>query len=126
MKAESTLSLASDRPHWSNAVPFLLVHVACFGAFLVPFEAWYVGLAVGLYYVRMFGVTAGYHRYFSHRTFKTSRVVQFLLALFANTTAQKGVLWWAAHHRRHHKLSDQPGDLHAPRYGFWWSHARTF
>ena len=97
MKAEKALPLAppaaSDRPHWTNAVPFLLVHVACLGVFLVPFEGWYVGLAVGLYYVRMFGVTAGYHRYFSHRTFKTSRVFQFLLAWLAMSSGEKGVLW---------------------------------
>jgi stearoyl-CoA desaturase (delta-9 desaturase) len=80
-------------------------------------------LAVVLYYVRMFGVTAGYHRYFSHRTFRTSRVMQFLLAVLAESSAQKGVLWWAAHHRTHHKLSDQPGDVHSAKLdGFWWSH----
>jgi stearoyl-CoA desaturase (delta-9 desaturase) len=60
------------------------------------------------------GVTAGYHRYFSHRTYKTSRVFQFLLAFLAETTAQKGVLWWASHHRNHHKHSDQVGDTHSP------------
>lgn len=96
MKAEKALPLsspeASERPRLTTGVPFLLVHVACLGVFLVPFEAWYVGLAVGLYYVRMFGVTAGYHRYFSHRTFKTSRVFQFLLAWLAMSSGEKGVL----------------------------------
>ena len=70
----------------------------------------------------MFFVTAGYHRYFSHRSYRTSRVFQFVLALCSVSVGQKGVLWWAAHHRRHHRLSDRPGDVHSPREGFWWSH----
>jgi stearoyl-CoA desaturase (delta-9 desaturase) len=78
---------------------------------------------MALYFVRMFFVTAGYHRYFSHRSFKTSRVMQFLFAFGAQTSAQKGVLWWASHHRVHHKLSDQPGDVHSAKLdGFFWSH----
>ncbi len=76
-----------------------------------------------LYFVRIFGMAAGYHRYFSHRTFKTSRVGQAVLALLAQSTAQKGVLWWAAHHRAHHKYSDRPGDPHSPTLnGFWYAH----
>jgi len=76
-----------------------------------------------LYAVRMFGVTAGYHRYFSHRAFKTSRVGQFLLAFLAQSSSQRGVLWWAAHHRIHHKHADTPADVHSPvREGFWYAH----
>jgi stearoyl-CoA desaturase (delta-9 desaturase) len=74
------------------------------------------------YYLRMAATTIGYHRYFSHRTFKTSRVFQFLLAFAAETSAQKGALWWAAHHRDHHRYSDMEGDIHSPKKGFWWSH----
>jgi stearoyl-CoA desaturase (delta-9 desaturase) len=71
----------------------------------------------------MFGVTGGYHRYFAHRSYKTSRVFQFVLAFLAQSSAQKGALWWAAHHRVHHALSDQPGDIHSAKLdGFWWSH----
>jgi stearoyl-CoA desaturase (delta-9 desaturase) len=71
----------------------------------------------------MFGITAGFHRYFSHRTYKTSRVFQFVLAWLGTTSAQKGVLWWSAHHRDHHKFSDQPEDLHSPlQKGLWWAH----
>jgi stearoyl-CoA desaturase (delta-9 desaturase) len=114
---------AVDRPDLATAIPFLLVHLASFSAFLVPFKGWYVGLAVGLYYLRMFGITAGYHRYFSHRSYKTSRVFQFLLACLAMSSSQKGVLWWAAHHRTHHRYSDQPQDVHSPvQRGFWWAH----
>jgi stearoyl-CoA desaturase (delta-9 desaturase) len=80
-------------------------------------------LCIALYLPRMFFVTGAYHRYFSHRSYRTSRWFQFVLALGATMTAQKGVLWWAAHHRAHHKFSDEPGDLHsAKRDGFWWSH----
>src|SRR4029077_6460821 len=82
-----------------------------------------LALAVGVYFVRMFVVTAAYHRYFSHRSFKTSRWFQLVLALGAQSAAQKGVLWWAAHHRRHHKHSDTPQDIHSVRQrGFWYSH----
>jgi stearoyl-CoA desaturase (Delta-9 desaturase) len=127
VKAEKALPLspaASDRPYLANGIPFFLVHLAaCIGVFLVPFEGWYVGLAVGLYYVRMFGVTAGYHRYFSHRTYKTSRAFQFLLAWLAMSSGEKGVLWWAAHHRKHHREADQPEDVHSPvQRNLWWAH----
>ncbi len=81
-----------------------------------------LALALAMYAWRMFFVTAGNHRYFSHRSYRTSRVFQFVLALGGVATGQKGMLWWAAHHRRHHRFSDRPGDAHSPREGFWWSH----
>lgn len=104
--------------------PFLGVHVVAIVGVAVTGLSWKgFALAIGLYYLRMFGVTAGYHRYFSHRTFRTGRVFQFLLAWLAVSSTQKGVLWWAAHHRKHHKESDKPGDLHSmARDGFFWSH----
>lgn len=107
-----------------TTIPFYLIHVAAIvGVALVGFSWAGLAAAIGLYYARMFFVTSGYHRYFAHRSFKTSRVFQFLLAFGGSTAAQKGVLWWAAHHRNHHKFSDQPGDLHSPvQDGFWWSH----
>jgi stearoyl-CoA desaturase (delta-9 desaturase) len=75
----------------------------------------------------MFFLTAGFHRYFAHRTFKTSRAFQVVLAVGGTLAAQKGVLWWAANHRIHHRYADQPGDIHSPRQrGFWWSHAGWF
>lgn len=106
-----------------RAIPFFAVHVACFGAFFVEFKWWYLLLTLVMYYSGMFFVTAGYHRYFSHKSFKTSRWFQFFLAFMAMSSAQKGVLWWAAHHRHHHKYSDTPEDIHSPTQGgFWWSH----
>src|SRR6266852_5142663 len=88
-----------------HSLPFFAVHVACLAAFFVGFRWSYLIVCLALYYVRMFFVTAGYHRYFSHRSFKTSRVFQFLIAFMAMTSSQKGVLWWAAHHRHHHRHS---------------------
>ena len=107
-----------------KSIPFFAVHVAAVvGVCLLGWSWRGLALAVGLYYVRMFFVTAGYHRYFSHRTFKTSRPMQLLLAIGAMTSSQKGVMWWAGHHRIHHKHSDQPGDVHsALREGLFWSH----
>ena len=124
--APNTATVQPEPPEdiiYPATVPFLLVHLAAFAAIWtgVTVEAVLVGVA--LYVIRMFAVTAGYHRYFSHRTFQTSRLGQFLLAFLAQTTAQRGVLWWASKHRHHHRYSDSPQDVHSPRHhGFWYSH----
>lgn len=100
-----------------------LLHLSPLLIILVGFSWQGVALCVASYALRMFGVTAGYHRYFSHRSFKTSRVGQFLLAFLAQTSLQKGVLWWASHHRYHHWHSDKPTDVHSPKqHGFWYAH----
>jgi len=111
-------------PPWSwQSLPFVLMHVTPLLAFAVPFSWSLVGLCLAMYAVRMFAMTGGYHRYFSHRTYKTSRTFQFLLALVGTTALQKGPLWWAAHHRHHHRYSDQPNDVHSPGLqGFLWAH----
>lgn len=108
---------------YPSAVPFLLVHLGCAAAIWTGITWPAVALCVGLYWLRMFAVTAGYHRYFSHRAFSTSRAFQFVLACLAQSTAQKSVLWWAAKHRHHHLHSDTPEDVHSPRHsGFFYSH----
>ncbi|MEM7436307.1 MAG: acyl-CoA desaturase [Myxococcota bacterium] len=99
---------------WRKAIPFILSHLAVFGAIWSGVTWQAVTLCVVLFFVRVWAITAGYHRYFSHRTYKTSRAMQFVLAVLAQSSSQKGVLWWASHHRVHHKLSDQPGDVHSP------------
>jgi stearoyl-CoA desaturase (delta-9 desaturase) len=105
------------------ALGFLLVHVAALGVFVLGFSWVGVALCLGSYALRMFAITAGFHRYFSHRTYRLGRVSQFLLAFLGQTAAQKGVLWWASNHRHHHKYSDRPEDSHSPvQRGFWWSH----
>ena len=104
------------------AVRFWLLHLAALAVLVVPFSPSMLGWFAGSYLLRMFGVTAGYHRYFSHRSYKLGRGAQFLMALLAQSAGQKGVLWWAAHHRDHHRHADTPRDVHTPRAGFWWSH----
>jgi len=105
------------------SVSFFLLHLAALAVFWVPFSWGLVALLAVTYLVRMFAITAGYHRYFSHRAFRMGRVPQFILAFLAQTSAQKGVLWWAAHHRDHHRHSDTPKDIHSPiAQSFWWSH----
>lgn len=113
-----------DRMHWMMSTPFFLVHLGAVAVLFFAEWSWHAwGIVLASYVLRMFGVTGGYHRYFSHRTYKTSRVFQFVLALVAMSSTQKGVLWWAAHHRHHHRFSDEDNDVHSmKKRGFWWSH----
>jgi stearoyl-CoA desaturase (delta-9 desaturase) len=113
-EAKRQPSSPSRVAQWRRAWIFVLSHLAVLGAFWSGVTWQAVVLCFVLLFVRLWGVTAGYHRYFSHRTYKTSRAFQFFLAVLAQSSSQKGVLWWAAHHRVHHKLSDQPGDVHSP------------
>ena len=114
----------SDAPQWMLSIPFWGMHVAALaGIIWLGVSPSGILLSLACYVVLIFGVTAGYHRYFSHRTYKTSRVFQFVLAVLAEMSVQKGVLWWAAHHRRHHKYSDLPNDVHSMKLdGFYYSH----
>ena len=108
---------------YPSAVPFLLVHLGCLAAIWTGVTWPAIALCVTLYWLRMFAVTAGYHRYFSHRAYATGRAFQFVLAFLAQSTAQKSVLWWAAKHRHHHLHSDTQDDVHSPRHkGFLYSH----
>jgi stearoyl-CoA desaturase (Delta-9 desaturase) len=117
-------SKAGSDNKWLVPVPFVLLNLSVLFVFVVGVSWIAVAVAVALYVVRMFGITAAYHRYFSHRTYKASRPVQFALAFLGNTAAQRGPLWWAAHHRHHHATSDTPEDTHSPiqEGGFWNSH----
>jgi stearoyl-CoA desaturase (delta-9 desaturase) len=111
-----------ERINWATSVPFFLIHVLCFGAVFTGVSAKALGLCAVLYLGRMWFITAGYHRYFSHRSYKLGRVMQFVMAFGGGTAVQKGALWWAAHHRHHHRASDTEDDVHSPQKGFWWSH----
>jgi stearoyl-CoA desaturase (delta-9 desaturase) len=112
-----------DRVDLVRVMPFVILHLACFAVIWVGWSPFAVWTAVALYFIRMFAVTGIHHRYFSHKTYSTSRVGQFFLALWAGTTVQRGSLWWAYHHRHHHQHSDDPEDAHSPHvHGFIWSH----
>lgn len=113
---------AGEKINWLSSIPFFIVHLMPFCAIFTGVSWFDIGLCIFLYYARMFFVTAGYHRYFSHRSYKLNRVMQFIMAFMAGTCAQKGPLWWASHHRQHHRYSDTEKDIHSPIRGFWWSH----
>lgn len=123
--AESVES-AEDGIDWLRVIPFLVLHLACLAVFFVGISAVAVLMALALYLIRMFAITAFYHRYFAHKSFKTTRPVQFLFALIGASATQRGPLWWAAHHRQHHRHADQPADPHSPKQGFFWSHMGWF
>jgi stearoyl-CoA desaturase (delta-9 desaturase) len=114
---------ANEKIAWAKNIPFLLVHLMPFGILWTGMR-WSDALwCVGLYYVRMFFITAGYHRYFGHRAYKLGRLAQFVMAFGGGTAVQKGALWWASHHRLHHRYSDTAEDVHSElRKGFFWSH----
>jgi len=117
----------ADRIDWLRATPFILLHLACLAVVRVGISAVALEVAAGLYVVRMFALTGFYHRYFSHRTFRTSRATQFIFALLGASCVQRGPLWWAAHHRIHHRHADTALDPHSPTLtGFLWSHAGWF
>src|SRR5258708_1877470 len=99
---------------YPGAIPFVLVHLVCVAAIWTGITWQAVAICIALYWVRMFAIGAGYHRYFSHRAFSTSRAFQFMLALLSQSSAQKSVLWWAAKHRHHHLHSDTERDVHSP------------
>ena len=108
---------------YPSTIPFIIVHLTCFAAIWAGVTAEAVAIGVGLYWLRIFAIGAGYHRYFSHRAYETSRAFQFVLAALAQSTSQKSVLWWAANHRDHHLHSDTELDVHSPRQtGFIYSH----
>jgi stearoyl-CoA desaturase (delta-9 desaturase) len=111
-----------ERVNWISSVPFLLFHLVPLLAIITGVTLKAVLLGVVLFYGRMFFITAGYHRYFSHRSYKMGRAAQFVMAFGGGAAAQKGALWWAAHHRDHHRNSDTEADIHSPQRGFWWSH----
>ena len=115
--------LAENRIDYVRSLPFFGLHLACLLVLLTGASWKTLFLCLFLYVIRMFGITAGYHRYFAHKTYQTSRLFQFLMAWLGCSALQKGPLWWASHHRRHHQHSDQEGDVHSPEHrGFWWSH----
>src|SRR4051812_1663306 len=125
--AASREGVAAERIDWLRVIPFITLHAACIGVIWVGVSPVALGVAAALYALRMFALTGFYHRYFSHKAFKTSRPMQFLFALIGAMCVQRGPLWWAAHHRNHHRHADTAQDIHSPlRRGFLWSHMGWF
>jgi stearoyl-CoA desaturase (delta-9 desaturase) len=127
-RSQESVAQTSDSPY--ALVPHLPtvvywgIHALCIAVLWTPPTAGLLVLLGLTFWTRMFFVTGGYHRYFSHKTYKTSRVFQFVIALFGTMAVQKGPLWWAGIHRLHHRYSDEPSqDPHTPLDGFWYSHA---
>jgi len=124
---EAVPETEARRIDWPRALPFIGLHLACLGVLWVGVSWFAIAVALVLYALRMFAITGFYHRYFSHKAFRTSRPVQFLFAVLGASSAQRGPLWWAAHHRQHHRASDTPDDPHSPKqHGFWYSHMGWF
>ncbi len=116
-------STLPEKINWQRTLPFLFLHGGCLAVFWVGISPISLAAALLLYVIRMFAITGFYHRYFSHRTFKTSRLFQFLAAVLGNSSMQRGPLWWAATHRHHHAHADEEEDKHSPlTKGFCWSH----
>ena len=125
--SDSEQSAFEKRVDWIRTIPFIALHLAVVFVFVVGWSPVAVFTAFCLYAIRMFAITGFYHRYFSHKAFKTSRVFQFIFALIGASSVQRGPLWWAAHHRQHHVNSDKEIDEHSPRQqGFLWSHMGWF
>lgn len=123
MAADTDADNVHDDIIYPSAIPFVLVHLGCFAAIWTGVTLEALVLCITLYWLRIFAIGAGYHRYFSHRSYSTSRAFQFVLAFLSQTTTQKSVIWWASKHRHHHLHSDTWHDVHSPRHhGFLYSH----
>ena len=115
------------RIDWPRVIPFIAIHLGCLAVAWVGWSPVALLVAVALYALRMFAITGFYHRYFSHKAFRTSRPTQFVFAVLGATAIQRGPLWWASQHRHHHAHADDEEDAHSPhRHGFLWAHMGWF
>ena len=114
-----------DSVAWTpGTAAFFAIHAAALGVLWLGWSPAALAVSLAVYVARMFGITGGYHRYFSHASYRTSRAFQFALGWLGACATQKGPLWWASHHRNHHLYADTDKDIHSPaRRGFWWAHA---
>lgn len=123
IEAAAEPGAGADRPYWRNIVYFSALHLLPLGALITGAGAAELVAAGALYWIRIWFVTAGYHCYFSHRAFETSRAFQLVLAIGAQASGQGSVLRWATAHRYHHANSDRASDLHSPHgRGLWHAH----
>ena len=101
----------------------ILLHASCLLALLTGVSRAAALVCFLVYCWRIFGITVGFHRCLAHRTFRTSRVFQFVLAWFGTSAMQRGPLWFVALHRAHHRHADTELDVHSPvARSFWWGH----
>ncbi|MDA8561648.1 acyl-CoA desaturase [Gammaproteobacteria bacterium] len=117
----------SENINWLRCTPFIILHVSLIFGIFAPITTAGIVLCLASYFIRMFAITAFFHRYFAHKTFTTSKTIETLFALIGTSAAQRGPIWWASHHRGHHKYSDTQLDEHSPeKKGFIKSHMLWF
>ncbi|HEX2835365.1 MAG TPA: fatty acid desaturase [Thermoanaerobaculia bacterium] len=90
--------------------------------YLHGFALWMPLLALGMYFLVGISICAGYHRFFSHKSYEASRAVQVFYAVFGAMAAQNSILWWSSSHRTHHHYVDRDWDPYSIKRGFWWAH----
>jgi stearoyl-CoA desaturase (delta-9 desaturase) len=122
VNAESDQVRLFSPRHIAFFAPVILLHLGCGLVVLVGLSGPAMTALLITGTLQIFGITAGYHRLLAHRSFKTSRPFQFILAFFGVLAGQNGPLWWVGHHRHHHRYSDRGADVHSPQRGFFWSH----
>jgi stearoyl-CoA desaturase (delta-9 desaturase) len=108
--------------NWPTIVVLVILHV---GAIAALFMFSWANLAVTLFllwFATGLGISMGYHRLHTHRSYQVPRALEYLFAVCGALTFEGGPIFWVATHRVHHQKSDRPGDPHSPREGAWWSH----
>jgi stearoyl-CoA desaturase (delta-9 desaturase) len=112
----------NERPNWITIIVLALFHIGAVAA-LFQFTWSLFAVAAALYWVTIcFGISMGYHRLHTHRSYVIPRPLEYFFAICGALTLEGGPIFWVATHRIHHQKSDQPGDPHSPRDGAWWSH----
>lgn len=107
--------------NWKSIPMFVVIHVlAVASLFMFSWEAFWTFFA--LYVLTAFGITFSFHRLFTHRSFKTSKPMEYLAAIIGTLAMQGNIVSWVGHHRMHHAHSDTPKDPHDASRGFWHSH----
>ncbi len=122
MTSEIVSIYANKKINWPITIVLVGLHLGALAA-LFMFN-WHALLAaVLLYYIGVgLGISMGYHRLHTHRSYKLPLWVEYFLAICGTLTLEGGPIFWVATHRIHHQYSDKPGDPHSPRDGAWWAH----
>jgi stearoyl-CoA desaturase (Delta-9 desaturase) len=119
--------MSTPRKDWINIAfltltPVIAVAGTAAWSWLHGFHLWMALLTAGMYLAVGFSICAGYHRFFSHRSYEASRTLQLFYAIFGAMSAENSILWWSASHRVHHKYVDRDWDPYNIKRGFWWAH----